>query len=98
MGKKCSIKAELCKGFQCTGFDGMLPDGKNAWKEIENVVKKIPCDSCKDDGLKRISGLHDIVNLGIGEQKKPFNPSNLKQFVSDVNCVYDKCKARGDCV
>lgn len=97
MGLKCNIKAELCKGFGCTSYDGKLPNGKNAWQEIDKVIDKIPCETCKDDGKKRMSGLHDIVNLGIGETKKPFNNDNLKKFVKEVNCVWNECVKNGNC-
>lgn len=97
MGKKCNIKQEICQSFRCTNFDGKLENGKNAWDELGKVVDKIPCDSCKEDGKKRLSGLHDIVNLGIGEIKKPFDKKNLKKFVQETNCVYSKCVKNGEC-
>ena len=97
MGIKCNIESEAC-GFRCTGFDGKLANGQNAWKKLESVVKEIPCESCRDDGLKRLSGMHDMVNLGLGEQKKPFDAKNFKKFKDDLDCVYAKCKARGDCL
>lgn len=98
MGLKCSINKETCEGFSCTEFDGKIKNGKNAWDEIRKVVDEIPCQTCKEDGLKRVSALQDVVNLGIGERTKPFNPKNLKEFVDDVNCVYNTCKERGDCI
>jgi len=105
MGKKCSITKELCNGFGCTGYDGtiekdiLIPKNSNAWDGITKVIKEgVWCTSCKEDGIKRVSALHDIVNLGIGEQKKPFNAHNLKNFMDEASCVYNKCKARGDCL
>lgn len=97
MGIKCEIKKESC-GFNCTSFDGKLSNGKSAWGEIDKVIEKIPCETCRDDGKRRVSALHDIVNLGIGETKKPFNKMNLKKFIDEANCVYSKCKAEGNCL
>lgn len=97
MGKKCNIKQEICQSFKCTSYDGKLENGRNAWGELDKVMDKIPCESCKDDGKKRLSGLHDIINLGIGETKKPFNKKNLKKFVEETLCVYKKCVKNKEC-
>lgn len=105
MGKKCSITKELCQGFQCTGYDGtiakdiIIKKDSNAWDALTKVVDEgVWCDSCKEDGKKRLSAMHDIVSLGIGERKTPFNPNNLRTVMQEMTCVYEKCKMRGDCV
>ena len=94
MGKSCSIESETC-GFKCTAWDGVLENGKSAWKEIDKVIESIPCDTCKEHAKPVMSGVHDLVNVGLGE--KPFDEKNFKKFVNEVNCVYDKCKEDGRC-
>jgi hypothetical protein len=104
MGKTCTIQKESC-GFKCTSYDGSISKdvtikkGSNAWDGLRKVVKEgVWCESCAEDGLRKINGLQDIVNLGIGEKKKPHDAENLKQFVNEVNCAYRTCKERGDCI
>ena len=104
MGKSCSIDKEIC-GFRCTSYDGSIGSditikkGSNAWDGLRKVVNDgVWCDSCRDDGLRKVNGLQDIVNLGIGENTKPFDAKNLKKFVDEVNCAYDTCKKRGNCI
>ena len=89
MGLKCEIKKE--HGGHCTGWDGKLESGKNAWGELEKVVEKIPCDTCKIDGQKGLSAFHDVVNLTIGETRQAFDPKNLKQFAKRVNKALEVC-------
>ncbi len=87
MGKSCTIHKE--RGGNCTAFDGILPNGKNGWEELRKVIKKIPCDSCREDGLENLSGLQDIVNISIGERDEPFDYENLKKFVKKLKTVWD---------
>ena len=94
MGKSCSIETETCS-FKCTGWNGILDNGKSAWKEIDKVIESIPCDTCKEHAKPLMSGLHDVVTVGLGE--KPYDSKNLKKFVDEVNCAYDRCKQDGRC-
>ena len=72
-----------------------MNNGKNAWDEIKRVVKTIPCGTCKDEGLKNVSGLQDHTNVSLGE--KPFDKNNYIKFVDKVNCVFNECKKSGRC-
>lgn len=89
MGVKCSIEKEI--DGKCTGWNGILPDGKNAWKKIDSVIDEIPCDSCKQDGKKIISAAHDVVNITIGETKEAYDPRNLMRFAKRVNAAVKAC-------
>lgn len=90
MGNRCTIATESC-GFQCTGYDG-----SHRWAEMHAIVDGIECGTCRDHAKKSFSGFHDFINAGLGE--KIYDKQNFKQFVHEVNCAYDSCKARGDCV
>ena len=89
MGKTCNINTETC-GFQCTGYDG-----SHRWKEIHKIVEDIECDTCREHAVSMMKGVHDHVNAGLGE--KIFDKKNYSAFVTEVNCVFAACKARGDC-
>ena len=92
--KSCSIESETC-GFKCTEWDGILENGKSAWKEIHNIVDSIPCESCREHAKPVMSGVHDFVNVGLGQ--KPHDDKNFKKFVNEINCVYDECVKSGRC-
>ena len=85
----CDIKGEQCS-FRCTGYVG----GK-VWRDMESAIDRIDCEECRDHGGQLLSGIHDVVNVGLG--KPAFNKSNFRKFVSEVNCVYDKCLKDGRC-
>lgn len=102
MGKACNVKTETC-GSRCTGYDGtmaktvVIPKGSNAWDGLTKVVKDgVWCDSCRDDGTRRLSGFHDTVNLSIGE-KKAFDKKNFNEFADWVACTRNACKKDGRC-
>ena len=95
MGKTCTIDKEI--NGHCTGWDGVLDDGKNAWKKLESVVNEIPCETCRDDGKLLLSGAHDVVNITIGETVNAYNPKNLKNFTKRVNDAYNTCVKSGNC-
>ena len=86
---ECNLKNEVC-GFRCTGYDG-----KEVWKELHNLPKKIDCESCSEHADSLFKGLHDSVNVGLG--KKPFDAKNYKKFVDEVQCGYNSCVAKGNC-
>lgn len=89
MGIKCTIKKEI--DGHCTGWDGKLPDGSNAWGKIDSVIDEIPCDTCKIDGKKVISAAHDVVNITIGENTEAYDPKNLLRFQKRVNAAVKAC-------
>lgn len=89
MGLKCTIEKE--RGGHCTGWDGKLPDGKNAWRKLESVVDEIPCDTCKKDGKLVLNAAHDVVNLTIGETTEAYDPRNLLRFQKRVNAAVNAC-------
>ncbi len=64
---------------------------------MESIIEEIPCDSCREDGLENLSGLHDITNLSIGEIEKPFDEPNLRKFVEKTVTVWNDCVSRGAC-
>ena len=86
---ECHLKNEVC-GSRCTGYDG-----KEVWKEIHAIPKKIDCESCSDHAGKLFTGLHDHVNAGLG--KPVYNLTNYKKFVDEINCTFAKCKDSGNC-
>ena len=95
MGLRCDIKKE--HGGKCTGWDGIIqdeiqiPKNTNGWLALDTVAKKIPCESCRDDGLENLSALHDVVNLTIGETNKAYNPKNLVKFSERVHNALEAC-------
>lgn len=89
MGIKCDIKKE--HGGHCTGWDGVLPDGQNGWLKLESVINEIPCDSCKNDGMKVLSAAHDVVNLTIGETNRAYDAKNLLKFKERVDKALEVC-------
>lgn len=86
---ECNLKNETC-GFRCTGYDG----GK-VWKDLHSAVEKIDCEECREHGKDLISGVHDLVNVGLG--KKAYDAGNFAKFADEVACAYSKCKMDGRC-
>ena len=89
MGNTCSIASETC-GFQCTNYSGA-----HVWKKLHAAVESIECGQCQEHAVKMMKGLHDTVNAGLGE--KIYDKKNFRQFVNEVNCVYNACVERGHC-
>lgn len=85
----CKIKDETC-GFRCTGYDGSA-----VWKKLHAAVLEIDCEECREHGKDLISGVHDLVNVGLG--KNAHNAENFARFADEVACAYAKCKASGRC-
>ena len=94
MGKVCTISRE--KGGRCTSFDGLIDGYGNGWNALRKIIKKIPCDSCREDGLENLSALQDIVNLSIGEITEPYDRANLDKFMQKANRVYNFVKGGHD--
>ncbi len=86
---ECQIKGERC-GFLCTGFDG-----SKTWEIIHKAAQDIECDSCRDHGMKMVSGLHDFVNVGLG--KPAHDPANFREFALEVECALKSCTNEGLC-
>ena len=86
----CDLKNEVC-GAKCTGYDGA-----KVWEKIHNIPKEIDCETCAAHADELFTGVHDVVNIGLG--KKAHNPMNLKKFMTEVNCVYNKCVETGQCL
>ena len=78
----CHLSREIC-GFSCTGFEG-----KKIWQELEQTVKKIDCETCRDHATDLVSFLHDLVNAGLG--KPLFNEKNFNKIYKQIQCVHDK--------
>jgi len=85
----CTIKDESC-GVKCTGYEG-----GEVWKKIDKDVDSIPCDECKSHGKILVSGIRDVVSLGLG--RKAHDPKNFDKFVKEVNCINNTCKKEGRC-
>ena len=92
MGNTFSISSETC-GYSCTGFSGEV--AHRVWKKLHDAVEEIDCTSCRDHARLTMRGVHDLVNLGIGE--KAFDKKNFNRFADEVKCVHDRCKADGRC-
>jgi len=58
----CKVGQEV-KGFQCTGSDE-----SPTWKKLHNIHKKMNCNHCANETLRFVNGLHDMVNMGLGEE------------------------------
>lgn len=86
---ECHLKNESC-GFSCTGYDG-----KDVWQTIHNLPKKIECESCSEHAKDIFSGVHDLVNAGLG--KKTFDKENFNKFADEVACVRATCQEKGLC-
>ncbi|MDA1136905.1 MAG: hypothetical protein O2916_11765 [Proteobacteria bacterium] len=78
----CDLKNEIC-GYSCTGYEG-----KAIWKELENTVKKIECESCREHAINQINFIHDMVNGGLG--KPLYNESNFNKILNQANCIQSK--------
>ncbi len=89
MGNKCSIGTETAP-FQCTGYQG-----QHRWRILHETVAEIECDTCRDHAVKLMSGLHDHVNSGLGEEI--YDHANYRSFVKEVNHVFESCVAKGKC-
>lgn len=89
MGNACNIETESC-GYSCTGYNG-----SHRWKQLHKIVDEIECETCREHAVKDMSAFHDIVNAGLGE--KIYDKNNLKRYVEQVNCVYDRCSKEGRC-
>ena len=87
MKQECTIADERC-GFKCTGFDGT-----DVWEKLHKLPKEIECETCAVHADELFTGVHDVVNIGLG--KKVHNPKNLTKFVNEVNCAYNTCKKEG---
>lgn len=86
---ECTISGERC-GFRCTGYDG-----SGEWAAMHAAADRIGCDTCREHGKANVSGLHDHVNAGLS--KTIHDKDNYQRFVREVNCVYSKCVASGEC-
>lgn len=86
---ECSIKTERCGGL-CTGYDG-----SHIWKQRRQLVKKIECETCRDEADKLETFTHDIVNARLG--KPVYDKQNFHKFVEVVNCAANTCKKEGRC-
>ena len=86
---ECHISKETC-GFRCTGYDG----GK-VWSKLHAAVEEIECEECQHHGRGLISGVHDLVNVGLG--KTAYDKKNFAKFADEVACAYSKCKMDGRC-
>jgi len=85
----CTIKEERCGGL-CTGYDG-----SSNWAERRRTIKKIDCESCRDEAGKLETFTHDLVNARLG--KKIFDKKNWNNFIGIVNCSNNSCKKEGRC-
>ena len=79
---ECNLKNEIC-GFSCTGFEG-----KAIWSDLEKIVKKIDCETCREHATELINFIHDVVNAGLG--KPLFNEKNFNKIYKQIVCVHDK--------
>ena len=62
---------------------------------MHHIVEGIECETCRDHAVKAFSGFHDFINAGLGEEI--YDRRNFKQFVDEVQCAYNSCKAAGRC-
>jgi len=87
----CEIGASCGCGFKNTGADY-----SKVWDKIHDLIKKeVDCEECQDHGLLQVSGLRDHVKAGIGGEV--FNKKIYRDFVKEVNCVFQKCSVDGRC-
>ena len=101
MGTTCNLKSETC-GSKCTGYDGtaaqeiIIRKGENLWNGMARAIEKgVWCDTCREDGSKRFSGLHDTVTLSLGEEA--FDSKNFNEFADWVDCTRNACRKDGRC-
>ena len=87
----CQIGADCGCNFKNTGANY-----SHVWDEYNKITKSlVDCEECQYHGLKNLSGLRDHTKAGIGGV--PFDKSNYRRFVKEVNCVFDKCNIEGRC-
>lgn len=86
---ECHMSKETCT-FRCTGYDG-----GHVWKKIHDAAESIECEECRVHGKQLMSGVHDLVNVGLG--KNPHDAGNFKKFADEVKCALDRCTKDGRC-
>lgn len=83
----CNLKNESC-GWKCTGYEG-----SHIWKAIRDSVNKIECETCKEDGLKLVSFMQDVVHVGLG--LPIFDKKNFESMSKRLECIISKSKDHG---
>ena len=87
----CTVGSACGCGFLNTGANY-----SETWDNIHKLIdKEVGCEECNLHGHDNMNGLRDHTKAGIGGT--PYNIKNYKRFVSEVNCVYDKCVSDGRC-
>lgn len=81
------MKNEVC-GWKCTGYEG-----SHIWKAIREAVNKIECEHCKEDGLKLVSFMQDVVHVGLGQ--KIYDKKNFDSMSKRIQCIISQNKEHG---
>ena len=45
-----------------------LEHGAETWKKIEDIIRAIPCETCREHGLDGISALRDLIKIMTGRE------------------------------
>ena len=67
----CTVSPEFEFGNEDTGYQG-----QHIWKKLNDTVREIDCEFCRDKGIKMINGMHDSINIHLGkvmQKPKDFN-------------------------
>lgn len=56
--------------------------GPYAWRILHHAVEAFPCHECAQHGKRLMRGLHDLVNIHLGQ--KPFAPDDFRHLVEMV--------------
>jgi hypothetical protein len=65
------------------------------WGELEEIVSKIPCGTCKKGGLEFLQAERD--RIAIEHDKKPYDPKNFLKIAREFEVATRKCHAAGYC-
>ena len=83
----CHMKNETC-GWQCTGYQG-----SHIWGKMRKAANEIECEHCKQDGLKLLSFMQDVVHVGLG--LPIYDKKNFNEMSKRLECIISRSKEHG---
>jgi len=69
--------------------------GPGVWQKLHSTVEAIPCEGCRNVGVRVLRGFHDAVNVELG--KKPLHPSDLAYSAMFLTRANMACVKKGEC-
>lgn len=65
--------------------------GPKMWGLLDEVMRTIPCHTCRDEGVLMLEGLHDVVNVHRGKSAQ--RPKALCELARQAGFAAAKSKS-----